>query len=274
MPAFSKTWLSAAAAAAALLITAAGAHAQSTGGGGNCGCGTGGGGGGHPHHHQPPPSPNITVNVNESANAQASANTNVQTAADAQAAARAGAGVGGGGWYDEAPAAGVISNLDVDTGEREVKRIAYQTVQKTERRVLIQAVCLDDKGAPHPASQVHPERDVDDAYDGEIFRCIAGTRMQATIGDWNEGLVLAKGETLACEKLQALYHSAGGAVACRAQAPARDCNERSLLRRYGPGVKALKLVREETVTAYRDETVTHVKVGGALTLDGGVGGFH
>jgi hypothetical protein len=280
MPAFRKTWPSLAAAAAALLIGAGAAHAQSGGGNGggwgggnggnnNCGCGPGGGG----HHHRPP-STNITVNINDASNAKSGAAANAQTGADAISAARANATGVGGGWYEEAPAAGVISGLDVDTGEREVKRIAYQTVQKTERRVLIEASCLDDKGAPHPASQVHPERDVADDYDGELFRCIAGTRLQATIGDWNAGPVLAKGETLACDKAQALYHSPGGAVACRAQAPARDCNERSLLRRYGPGVKALKLVREETVTAYREETVERTRVGGALTLDGGVGGYH
>jgi hypothetical protein len=74
--------------------------------------------------------------------------------------------------------------------------------------------------------------------------------------------------------MQALWHSPGGAVACRAQKPARDCNERSLLRRYGPGVKVLKLVREETYTAFREEKGERKTAStSSLTLDGGVGGF-
>jgi hypothetical protein len=280
MPAFHKTWLNGAAAAAALLLLAAGgAHAQSGGGGGggsgsggNCGCGTGGGGGGH--HHGSPPGQDITVTVIDLANSSATANSQSGSSSTAESQARATGGGGGGVWYEQAPGLGLVQNLDVDTGETDVKHVSFQSTQRVERRVLIQAVCLDDKATPHPASQVHPERDVTDDYDGEVFRCIAGTRLQATIGDFNEQLTLTKGDALTCDKGQALYHSPGGAVACRAQKPARDCNERSLLRRYGPGLKVLKLVREETVTASRDETVERAKVGGMITLDGGVGGFH
>jgi hypothetical protein len=179
-------------------------------------------------------------------------------------------------YMEQAPAGGLIGNLDValPETESEMKRVAYQAVRRVERKVLIQAECLDDRDTPHPASQVHPEREVADDYDGEIFRCIAGTHMQATIGDWNDALTLAHGETLACGKMQALYHSPDGTVACRAQKPARDCNERSLLRRYGPGVKVLKLVRQETYTAYREEkSERKTAVTSAITLDGGVGGF-
>ena len=197
-------------------------------------------------------------------------------AANANATARAETSGGGGAWIEQGSAPSLVQGLDVETDEAQVTRVAYQATRKVDRRVLIQAVCLDDKDTPHPASQVHPEREVADGYDGEIFRCIAGTRMQATIGDYNDALTLTHGETLSCDKMQALYHTPDGAVACRAQIPERDCNERSLLRRYGPSVKVLKLVREETYTAWRDETTTtaSMKAGGVLTLDGGVGGFH
>ena len=82
-------------------------------------------------------------------------------------------------------------------------------------------------------------------------------------------------ETISCRKGEALWHGRGGRVECRAQRAERDCNERSLLRRYGAGVKILTMVREEIYTAYREEVVEEVGVavqGGAITLDGGVGG--
>ncbi len=65
----------------------------------------------------------------------------------------------------------------------------------------------------------------------------------------------------------------GGTVSCRPQRSARDCNERSLLRRYGAGVKILTMYREEEYTEYREEQVQSATViTGAITLDGGVGG--
>jgi hypothetical protein len=271
------TWvmsISAAAACLALAIAgtadAGGAPARNgasagTNGADSCGCEPGG-----KWYNYPPP--NTAIQVLDVANANASA----QSVSGAQAAARADSTGAGGAWVEQGSAPSLVQGLDVDTGETEVRRTSYQATRKVERRVLIQAQCLDDKATPHPASQVHPERDVADGYDGEIFRCIAGTRLQATLGDYNDALTLAHGETLSCDKMQALYHTAEGAVVCRAQTPARDCNERSLLRRYGPGVKVLKLTREETYTAWRDETTTTQlqKTGGMITLDGGVGGFH
>ncbi|MNJ64875.1 hypothetical protein D3C77_608590 [compost metagenome] len=59
---------------------------------------------------------------------------------------------------------------------------------------------------------------------------------------------------------------------CRPEKQERDCNERSLLRRYGAGVKVLTLIREETYTEYREEMVEAEAVTGMMMLDGGVGG--
>jgi hypothetical protein len=274
------TWVVTASAAAACLALALAGPADAAGAGArpgaapagsvagaadNCGCAPGG-----KWYNYPPP--NIAIQVLDVANANASA----QSVSGAQAAARADSLGVGGGWIEQGGAPSVVQGLDVETGETQVRRVSYQATRKVERRVVVEASCLDDRNTPHPASQVHPEREVADGYDGEIFRCIAGTRMQATIGDYNDALTIAHGETLSCDKFQALYHTPDGAVACRAQKPERDCNERSLLRRYGPGVKVLKLAREETYTAWRDETTTAAeqKTGGMITLDGGVGGFH
>ncbi len=61
----------------------------------------------------------------------------------------------------------------------------------------------------------------------------------------------------------------------KTQRAERDCNERSLLRRYGAGIKILMWVREETYTEYREEVVQQAGssiVGATIMLDGGVGG--
>ena len=51
---------------------------------------------------------------------------------------------------------------------------------------MIQAFCFDDKEVPHPASQVQPDREIAEAYEGEVYRCIAGTHMQVTIAPWRD----------------------------------------------------------------------------------------
>ena len=79
---------------------------------------------------------------------------------------------------------------------------------------------------------------------------------------------------MSCRKGEALWHGRGQ-IECRPQKAERECNERSLLRRYGAGVKILTWIREETYTEYREEVVEASGMavsGGAITLDGGVGG--
>ena len=201
----------------------------------------------------------------------------VNAGASAQASAGASGGStvffgggGGGGGYAVPGAQGMVQGLNVEGGM--LKRVAYEATRKLTRRVVIQAVCLDDKEVPHPASQTSPDRDIDDGFDGELYRCIAGARMQATIADYDGHIDFGHGRVIACDKGQALYHSPGGPVDCRAQKPARDCNERSLLRRFGAGVKILTLITEERYTAYREEVV-RTSTASAMSLDGGVGGF-
>ena len=115
---------------------------------------------------------------------------------------------------------------------------------------------------------VVPGRDVANSYDGELYRCLAGTKLQWTVSE-AEG---AAGETTACNKGDALWHGAGGRLECRPEKQARQCNERSLLRRYGAGVKVLTMIREETYTEYREEMVEGAASTGMIMMDGGVGG--
>ncbi|MFZ5668748.1 MAG: hypothetical protein ACOY4K_04590 [Pseudomonadota bacterium] len=185
-------------------------------------------------------------------------------------------GGGGGGYYAPPTATGVIQGLDVQ-GVRKTRQVAYQATRTATRRVVIQAFCLDDRDVPHPASQVFPEREVDEAYDGELYRCLAGTRMQVTIAEYLDKVSFEGGQTMICAKGEALYRTRGGAeggqLACRPQKPARDCNERSLLRRFGAGIKVLTIVTLETYTAYREEVVTESTAASfSMSLDGGVGG--
>ena len=174
-------------------------------------------------------------------------------------------GGGGGSWTPEGGVTTDIPDLKIDTPAQAMTRqicAAYRTIV---RQVAIQAVCLDDKAVPHPASQTAPDRAVAPGYEGEVFRCIAGARMQYTVADFSGQADFNHGQTVVCQKNEALYHSASGAIQCRAQAPARDCNERSLLRRYGAGIKVLALGGAQVCAAYRTETVAAVPDNGAIT---------
>jgi hypothetical protein len=231
---------------------------------------------------QPPPTPptaccdnnsRTNVHVNVSTVNVAVATSRAGAASAAGAAVYYGGGGGGGGGYAAPMATGMIQGLAVDSGRR-MKRVAYEASRTKMTRVVIQAVCIDDRTIPHPASQVSPDRNIDDAFEGEMYRCIAGTWLQATIADYHERVDFSGGRTLTCQKNDALWHGRGGKVECRRQAPARDCNERSLLRRFGAGIKVLTMIVTERYTAYREEEEkSEAFVATSMSLDGGVGGI-
>jgi len=236
-----------------------------------------------------------TVIVNANSSATATANSGASSGAGAGSLAGSAAGVtnyygggGHGGYYSGPMASGYIQGLNVEGGEAR-RRQSYEATRTKTRRVIIRAVCLDDRDIPHPASQVTPDRDIDDAYDGELYRCIAGSRMQYVIADYAGQIDISTGgagQTFICQKNESLYHTPGlaggpaggpngaqGSISCRPQRPARDCNERSLLRRFGAGVKILTIITTETYTAYREETVQERQtLSTSFSLDGGVGG--
>jgi hypothetical protein len=232
------------------------------------------------------------VNINVGATVIVNANANATASAGASSGAGAGAGAstnvyygggGHGGYYSGPMSTGYIQGLNVEGGEQR-RRASYEATRTKLRRVVIRAVCLDDRDVPHPASQVTPDRDIDDRYDGELYRCIAGSRMQYVIGDYESSIDISTNgrgaQTYICAKNEALYYAPGagpagqaGTLTCRPQRPARDCNERSLLRRFGAGVKILTLLTTETYTAYREEQVRETSASSmSFSLDGGVGG--
>lgn len=214
-------------------------------------------------------SPSIAVS---SASASASAYATASGSAFGQSQASSSGAIfatgGGSGFFVDQGNSGFIQNLNVESEQPRPICIRYSAVIKA---VAIQASCLDDKAVPHPASQVTPDRDIADAYEGELFRCIAGARMQYTMAPWMGKSALEGGQTHACAKGEALYHTARGELVCRPQKGARDCNERSLLRRYGAGIKVVKAAASQVCAEWGGGTQT-AAAGGALIVDGGVGG--
>ncbi len=212
------------------------------------------------------------MNVNVGANVVVNAQALAVSAAGAASGSSTVFGGGGGYWSMGEGATGLIQNLNVEGG-LVARREAYEATRTRIRIVVIQAFCLDDKDVPHPASQVMPDREVDEHYEGELYRCIAGAHMQATLADYNGQISFEHGQIVSCAKGEALYRSGSGEIACHAQKPARDCNERSLLRRFGAGVKIVKIVTVERYTAFRDESVQASQASSFnMTIDGGVGG--
>jgi len=189
-----------------------------------------------------------------SAEANASTSVNITmngstNAAQSNASQGGSSGGGGGSWSPDGGVTTEIGDIKIYTPPPPPPPIcvAWKAV---ERQVAIQAVCLDDKAVPHPASQLSPDRDVASAYEGEVFRCIAGARMQYTVAEFTGQPDFGHGQTITCQKGEALYHSANGALQCRPQTPARDCNERSLLRRFGAGIKVMATGGQRVCTAW------------------------
>ena len=222
-----------------------------------------------PGHSVNIPGVNVFVGAAVVVNANVSAQVSAQGSGSVGGSLFVGGGGGGGGFVSASPMS-LLQGLNVE-GEQ-TRRSAYEATRTRIKKVIIEAVCVDDKDVPHPASQVTPDRDIEDSYDGELYRCIAGSHMQYTVADYSGQIAFDHGQTIACLKDQALYHSPGGKVECVAQKPARDCNERSLLRRFGAGVKILTMITIEKYTAYREETTQSASSSSSMTLDGGVGG--
>jgi hypothetical protein len=200
-------------------------------------------------------------------------------------------GGGGGGFFGGGSAVTALPSLDVvgavsETVVDTIEETILETETRTEIReglVRIRAVCVDDTGTPHPASPLDGASEVAAGYAGEVYRCMAGTAMQATLisigADGSENYGDAR--TLACAKGEALVHRPGGSLACEAASAQRNCFERSLLRKWGPLEKFVRVRFEETVTVQVPRIVTREQtrqetrlgaLGGApIVFDGGVG---
>jgi hypothetical protein len=197
-----------------------------------------------PPPHVPPP--NIVI-----VNAGARANANANALAIAVANVRTGDTIIRQNSIVEAAAAASVTSSAFAVTEASIE---MESVSR-ERELLIQAICLDASNNPHPASQTFGGRDVREGYAGEIYRCMAGTRMRYTIDD----------RSYDCATGEALWYENGRAE-CRPQIARRPCNERSLLRRHGPGDKLVRIRDTEHREARRETTFN-----GQMLMDGGVG---
>jgi hypothetical protein len=199
---------------------------------------------------------------------------------------------GGGGFMGASSTPTIISGLNVEaeaeaTASTEQVAVPYtETITKNrwvENVYVLRAVCMDDKGVPHPASRPDPNDQVEPGFEGELFRCMAGTSMQVTLGRYVDGQSrYDNASTLVCAKGEALRYRPGGQLNCAPQEPRRNCNERSLLRKFGPGIKVVRLRRmeqyNEQVMRTRYETrpstasaSASAKASSRLILSGGVG---
>ena len=207
--------------------------------------------------------------------------------------------ISSGGFYDEANgvAPSVVNGLNIEGNVETYSETITEQVPTTKTSCVaqsgyttawrpVQAVCVDDKGTPHPASRLSADQRVDVNFEGEVFRCMAGTTMQVILGDQSG---LAGGRTSAsfqnasgfsCAKGEALVHRRGGKLVCQAQIPQRNCNERSLLRRNGPGIKLVQMRAEQacvpTTTTVMQSVQRQVQrtrpvKTAPMVFDGGVG---
>lgn len=201
---------------------------------------------------------------------------------------------GGGSYYPvEGVAPSAVGGLNVVGGTETVRQIVTEQIPtletscvETVRSIVaerpVRAICMDDKGAPHPASRNDDTVEVPAAYSGELFRCMAGTAMQVTLGHMVDGRAeFDHGETFSCEKGEALVHGLGGSLSCAPQTPERNCNERSLLRKFGPGIKVVAasgaarscepVTRTVMQSVTREVMVEKATPPAPIVFDGGVG---
>lgn len=162
------------------------------------------------------------------------------------------------------------------------KEVCVEQIVERVAIAPVRASCIDETGTPHPASRNDDTLNVDGSYTGELFRCVAGTTLQVTIGRMVQNEAdFSQAGGFSCAKGEALIHKAGGELVCGAQAPRRNCNERSLLRKYGPGLKLVETRVQDKVcqptiethykTVQRDVVREMPLPSSPIMLDGGVG---
>jgi hypothetical protein len=205
----------------------------------------------------PPPS----VSINYGGSAFAVVNQTVAVSASAGGGGMVFRGGGLVGDVDAGVSGGGMLNVVGAQSETVVREIKGQRV--------IQASCIDDRGGIHDASQTFGGEAVPEAYAGEIYRCMAGAKMRVVVGKMVDAKAnFDDARTFECAKGEALVYQAH-LLSCRTQEAKRPCNERSLLRRYGPGMKLVTVRETETVTTERRQTISEQSM--TLSFDGGVG---
>jgi hypothetical protein len=103
----------------------------------------------------------------------------------------------------------------------------------------IHAMCVSDDGHEFPASHMTSETWINSAYEGELARCLPGSRLKVVMSKASPiGMGLASassGDVLQCGVHEALRHYKDGVLKCALAVPVPDCTERTNLRKYGTG---------------------------------------
>lgn len=97
----------------------------------------------------------------------------------------------------------------------------------------VSAVCMDARGVPHPAAQTFAGRETPADYSGELYRCLAGTRLRYDVDH----------AVHECAAGEALWFG-GGALWCGAAQEQTREHDRELLRQFGAGSKRVVLAGE------------------------------
>jgi hypothetical protein len=105
---------------------------------------------------------------------------------------------------------------------------------------VIHAICVATDGHQFPASHMTGDTWINSSYEGEVARCLPGTKLTAVIGsvaqsDQGMSTSLAGGQRLQCGAGEALRHYKNGMLKCAVAEKVPDCTERTNLRKYGSG---------------------------------------
>jgi len=186
----------------------------------------------------------VNINKNVNINKVVVINkVNVEASAFAQALAAAQASSGaqvivysGGGSYEYVN----VRNEGGAVASAEASASAHCAMQDATVVKAIHAVCVAPDGREFPASHMTAETWIDSAYEGEVARCIEGSRLKIVIGDVvqsDQGMagLFTKGVILNCGEHEAVRHYKDGMLKCAPAMPVPDCTERTNLRKYGTG---------------------------------------
>jgi hypothetical protein len=246
-----------------------------------------GGGGGCPDH----PSilninKNINININTNINKNININKNViinknvvivkaeaEAFAFAQALAAANANAGAqvtvynGGSYE-------FVNVRQAENLGAIRTGGHCEMQEASVVKSIHAVCVTAEGREFPASHMTGNTWIDAAYEGEIARCLPGSRLKVTIGDVvqsDQGMAgtYSSGVILQCAEHEAVRHFKDGMLKCAPAVEVPDCTERTNLRKYGTG--DMFFTYRSTVCANSVRNTSHDAELDEMSLNGGVG---
>jgi len=120
-----------------------------------------------------------------------------------------------------------------------------------------------------------PQTWIESGYEGEVARCIAGSRLKITIGDVvqsDQGMAgtYSRGVILQCGEHEAVRHYKDGMLKCAPAVDVADCAERTNLRKFGTGDMFFSY--RSTVCAETARSAAHDVDIDNTALDGGVGG--